>query len=237
MKTDAAVQAAAGRSPRATVWDLPLRITHWAFVAAFGFSWWTAENDKLEWHTWSGYALLGFLIFRIYWGLAGSTTARFSHFLRGPKAVWQYSQGLFRRGGTPFVGHNPLGGWSTLLILAFLLSQVLLGLFSEDVDGLASGPLSYKVSYDTGRWAAETHEALFDGLLIVIGLHVAAILFYLLYKRNNLIAPMVTGKLATDKKEEAGTEPLYIAPLWRAVPGIILAGVVIGWIVKNGVVF
>ncbi|MCW8194243.1 Ni/Fe-hydrogenase 1 b-type cytochrome subunit [Proteobacteria bacterium 005FR1] len=226
--TDAATDSLSGQRQR--VWDLPVRITHWLIVVFISLSWWTAEFDRMQWHAWSGYALLTLVLFRVYWGFVGSSTARFRHFLRGPGAVLRYSQGLFSRPGEPVVGHNPLGGWSSLLLLILILGQVLLGLFSEDVDGLASGPLSYMVSYDAGRWAAETHEEFFDVLLLFIGLHIAAVAFYLVYKRNNLVAAMFTGRAARDTDTE---ESLYFAPLWRAAIGFVLAGAFVWWLVTQ----
>lgn len=208
------------------VWDLPVRATHWLLVILFGFSWWTAEYDNLEWHTWSGYGLLTLILFRVYWGFVGSSTARFGHFLRGPKAVWAYTRQLFSPTGKAVAGHNPLGGWSAIALLALLLSQVLLGLFSEGVDGLAYGPLSYKVSFDTGRWAAETHEALFNVVLAFIGLHISAVFFYWFYKKNNLITAMFTGRQRVE-----GNDSVYIAPWWRAIIGLVLAGGFVWWLV------
>lgn len=206
------------REGRQQVWDLPVRLTHWLIVALVAFSWWTAEINNLQWHSWSGYALLVLIIFRIYWGFVGSSTARFSSFIKGPVTVARYAARLFSRSGAPTVGHNPLGGWSALLLWSLLLGQIVLGLFSEDVDGLASGPLSYLVSYDTARWAADTHELLFDVLVVFIGLHIAAVLFYLLYKKHNLITPMITGR-----GEIQNGEAPRIAPLWRALIGLLLA--------------
>lgn len=203
---------------RHQVWDLPIRLTHWLMAALVAFSWWTAEINNLQWHSWSGYALLVLLIFRIYWGLVGSSTARFSRFIKGPGTVIRYAAQLFSRSSPRSIGHNPLGAWSALLLWGLLLSQILLGLFSEDVDGLASGPLSYMVSFDTGRWAADTHALLFDVLVVFIGLHIAAVLFYDLYKKHNLIASMITGR-----SDVQDSEAPPMAPLWRALIGLLLA--------------
>ena len=74
---------------RVRVWDLPTRVTHWTFVVVFGVLWWTAETGRMEWHRWAGYTLLALLLFRVYWGFLGSSTARFSRFIRGPRAVGQ----------------------------------------------------------------------------------------------------------------------------------------------------
>lgn len=207
---------------RQQVWDLPVRLTHWLIAGLVLFSWWTAEINNLQWHSWSGYALLVLIIFRIYWGIVGSTTARFSHFIKGPRAVLTYAGQLFSRSASAGVGHNPLGALSAIALWAVLLTQILLGLFSEDVDGLASGPLSYLVDYDTARWAGETHDQMFNVLLCFIGLHIAAIFFYLLYKKQNLITPMITGRSLV-----ANSEAPRIAPLWRALVGLLLASALV----------
>lgn len=209
---------AVSRESRQQMWDLPVRLTHWLIAALVLLSWWTAEINNLQWHSWSGYTLLVLVIFRIYWGFVGSSTARFSRFIKGPGTVVRYAAQLFSRSSPRSIGHNPLGAWSALLLWSLLLSQIALGLFSEDVDGLASGPLSYMVSFDTGRWAADTHALLFDVLVVFIGLHLAAVLFYQFYKKQNLIAPMITGRSRIHSSDAP-----RIAPLWRAVVGLLLA--------------
>lgn len=200
------------------LWDIPTRVSHWLIVGFVGFSWWSAEYDRLDLHTWSGYGLLGVLIFRIIWGFVGSQTARFSQFLTGPSPVIQYAKTLFERTPKPHRGHNPMGAWSVVLLLTFLIAQVMLGMFAEDVDGLASGPLSYYVSYDTARWAAEMHEEIFNVLLALIAVHIVFIGFYLLYKKDNLIGPMITGQ-----KANVDTSELKLAPLWLAFIVLIIA--------------
>ncbi|GAB1265003.1 cytochrome b/b6 domain-containing protein [Aurantivibrio infirmus] len=214
------------------VWDLPVRITHWLFVVFIGVSWWTAEYDKLEWHTWSGYALLTLLLFRIFWwGFFGSTTARFTQFIRGPKNLFSYATTLFKKTPSNSIGHNPLGGLSVVVLLGLMLAQILLGLFSEDVDGLASGPLSYLVSYDLGRWAAKTHEDLFDYLLIFIGLHIAAVFFYLIFKNENLIKPMIDGNKEIPQ-ERLDDLKIELKPFWLAFIGILISSVFVWWLVS-----
>lgn len=219
---------------RIRIWDAPIRLVHWAMVVLIAISWWTAENGELEYHRYSGYTLLGLLVFRLYWGFAGSSTARFANFVRGPRAILAYLKQMPSRVAdrshiaTP--GHNPLGALSVIALLALLLTQVGLGLFAVDVDGIESGPLSHLVSFDTGRDCAELHEALFDVLLVFIALHVAAVLFYLLYKRDNLIAAMIHGH----RSHSAGDSPrLSFASLPRLLIGIALAGLVV-WLVAGG---
>src|SRR5690349_24353754 len=107
-------------SERVRVWDLPTRLVHWLLVLLVPFSWWTAESGRLEWHRWSGYGLLGLVLFRVYWGFFGSSTARFSRFVRGPRAIVAYLRGRLPAS----VGHNPLGALSVLALLGLLIAQI-----------------------------------------------------------------------------------------------------------------
>ncbi|MFT4046818.1 MAG: cytochrome b/b6 domain-containing protein [Solimonas sp.] len=176
------------------LWDLPTRLTHGLLVALFAFSWWSGKNGELAWHRWSGYAVLVLLLFRIAWGFVGSSTARFASFVRGPRAVGAYARRLFARPAAPSPGHNPMGGWSVLALLALLLLQVGSGLFAVDTDGIESGPLARHVSFSAGRSFARIHALSFDALLALVGLHVAAVLFYLVWHRDNLITAMIGGR-------------------------------------------
>ena len=218
----------AAPSVRARLWDGPTRIVHWALVALIGFSWWCAETHRMDWHRLSGYAVLGLLAFRVIWGFVGSGTSRFSSFVRGPKATLAYARNLASRAYTAAPGHNPLGAWSVLAILAVLTAQVGAGLFAVDVDGLESGPLSDRVSFDTGRRFAEWHELSFTALQLLVLLHLAAIVFYAVYKRADLVGPMVTGR----RRFEVDPQ-LRFAPLWRAaLVGLVAAA--IAWFVAKG---
>ena len=185
---------------RIAVWDRPVRIVHWLLVLLIPFSWWTAEEEMLEWHQRSGMALLGLVVFRVVWGLIGSSTARFASFVRGPGTILGYLRG---RVASP-IGHNPLGALSVLALLGALGLQIGLGLFAADDDWLWPGPLSGFVSEDLAEDVADWHETAFYLLLAVIALHVSAIAFYLLVKRRNLVGPMVTGVA----EAPAGTEPM-----------------------------
>lgn len=206
------------------MWDLPTRLFHWLLVALTAFSWWSGKNDRLEWHLWSGYAVLSLLLFRILWGLVGSSTARFAGFVRGPRAVIAYLRGNWRG-----IGHNPLGALSVVALLVLLIGQVGLGLFSTDEDGLAEGPLAYLISYDAGEEAADLHEDLFDVLLIFVGLHVAAVLFYALFKRQNLVGPMITGRAALDPE----AEPMRPGKWWVALLCLVAAIAITRWTIAG----
>lgn len=207
----------------ARIWDLPTRLFHWAIVILVPALWWTHEIERLDLHIVLGEIMLGLVLFRLIWGLIGSSTARFASFLRGPREILRYVRG---RAAAAF-GHNPIGGWSALVMLLLLATQIGIGLFVSDEDGLNTGPLSHLVDYDGARTLAERHETLFYILLGFIAVHVAAILFYLLVKRDNLITPMVTGYRAAPGSSEA----MIGAPLWRFLVAAALAASLTGAIV------
>jgi len=207
---------------RIRIWDLPTRLFHWAIVLLIPALWWTHEIDRLDLHLILGEIMLGLILFRIFWGLIGSSTARFLSFVKGPAGIYRYLKGE----GAAAPGHNPLGGWSVMVMLILIATDVGLGLFVSDEDGLNEGPLAHLISYDSARILADRHETIFYILLGFIALHIGAILFYLLVKRDNLVAPMVSGSRPGDG---AGMRP---APLWRFLAAAGLAIVLTLWIAQ-----
>ncbi len=208
------------------VWDLPVRLFHWTLVALIGLSWWSAENDRIEWHIWSGLAVMSLLIFRLLWGFFGSSTARFGSFVRGPRAVLGYVRdpGSWRQ-----LGHTPLGALSVLALLVLLTVQVALGLLLSDEDGIVSAPLNRFVSFETAERAHELHELLFNVLLGLIALHVAAILFYRLALGKRLTGAMISGRA----RVEGEVEPMRPAKWWVALL-CLLAGIgITRWIIAG----
>lgn len=212
------------------VWDLPVRLFHWTLVALLLVSWWTGEEggNAMIYHLWSGYGILTLVIFRLLWGLAGSPYARFRQFLRGPRALADYALGLLQRKPSVWVGHNPLGGWVIMIMLLALLVQAMTGLFAND-DIFIEGPLYPWVSKRASDALTSLHKANFNLLLALAALHVAAALFYLLVKRENLITPMITGRKWLPA-ETAG-QPSGFASPWLAVLLVTLAGSGVYWLV------
>lgn len=211
---------------RVRIWDAPTRLFHWSLVALIAFSWWSAEEEHLDWHVWSGLAVVTLLIFRLLWGLVGSSTARFAHFVQGPRKVLDYLRDM--TAWRP-VGHSPLGALSVLAMLGAIAVQVGLGLFAVDKDGLYEGPLAYLVSIDASEEIADLHEDWFDILLVLIGLHLAAILFYRLVLGKKLIVPMITG--IGDAKP--GVEPLRPGRWWVALLCLAIAIGITRWIIAG----
>jgi cytochrome b len=225
------VTATAARKQR--VWDGPTRAMHWLLVISLGICWWTGIHNQLEYHLYSGYAVLWIALMRLYWGFFGSSTARFTHFVRGPAGIVNYARTLHIRDTVQSFGHNPVGAISVLLMLAAVLIVAGLGLFAVDVDGLYSGPLSSYVSFKGGRHLAHLHYRWFEYLLAIIGLHLAAIAFYYIYKRQNLVAPMILGSRTV---AEVAQEELEHAPLWRFVAGAVIVSAIV-WAVSIGFYF
>ena len=176
------------------VWDAPLRLFHWLLALLVVFSYVTAKagGEWMQWHMRSGYSILSLVLFRIAWGFAGGTTARFASFVRGPGAAIGYLRGM--RGRKPVtIGHNPLGGWMVLVMIAALLVQAVSGLFVDD-EILTQGPLAAKASGDVVSRMGWIHDRNEWVLVALVGLHVAAIAFYAFILRANLVAPMVHGR-------------------------------------------
>ena len=212
------------RTSSVRVWDFPTRVMHWSLAAGIAICWWTGAHNELQYHLYSGYAVLWIALMRVYWGLVGSSTARFVNFLRSPRVVVKYARTLHQRSSDYIHGHNPLGAISVVVMLGLVLGVVSLGLFAVDVDGLYSGPLSVFVDFHTGRHLAHLHYRVFRYLLLAIGLHILAVVFYYAYKRHNLVLPMISGRRVVDSGK---SEELRVAPLWRLAFGaVVVAGIV-----------
>lgn len=205
------------------VWDLPTRTFHWLLVLLIALSWWSAENGRLDAHLWSGLGILALLVFRLLWGLFGSSTARFSSFVRGPASILAYVRDM---SGWRGIGHNPLGALSIVALLLLIAVQVGLGLFNTDSDGLTGGPLSHLIGFEASERVYEFHDDLFDVLLVFIGLHVAAIVFFRLVLGKRLTGPMLTGAAEL----EPGVEPMRPARWWVAALCLAVAVAITGWI-------
>jgi cytochrome b len=214
--SDAVPRSPSQGPARVQVWDVPTRLTHWLFVLLVALSWWTARTSRMEWHRWSGYTLLGLVIFRLYWGLAGSSTARFGEFVRGPRAIAAYLKG----GWTLAPGHSPLGALSVVALLALLAVQVSLGLVAVDVDGIESGPLSTYLSFEAGRAAAHWHETVFNVLSGFIALHVVAVMYYVFFRKQPLVGAMLHGRRTFPDPQPSS---MRSASVLRLLLGVVLA--------------
>jgi cytochrome b len=196
------------------VWDLPVRVTHWALVVAVAGCWAThyAGIEWFPWHRRCGYAVLVLVGFRILWGLVGTRHARFANFLRGPRAILAYLRG---RAEAP-VGHNPLGALSVLALLALLLLQASTGLFAND-EIMNMGPFYGWIAPLLSNRITTLHRASSDWLLLLIGMHVLAVAWYACARNEPLVRAMVTGRKPAAVVPEAESIGASRTPLAIAI--------------------
>lgn len=184
-----------GEARRIAVWDLPTRLFHWALVLLVAIGLLTGNIggvQGMEVHMLAGYGVLALVGFRLVWGVVGSRHSRFSDFAAGPKRVIAYARELLSGAHRPTIGHNPLGGWSVMALLTSLLVQAGTGLCAND-DILTEGPLAARVGKTMSNVLTEVHEVNANLLYGLIGVHLAAILYYAVVQRENLVRPMITG--------------------------------------------
>jgi cytochrome b len=221
------------------VWDLPVRLFHWTLVVLIATSYFSgrAGGDWMKLHFWSGYGIFALLLFRIAWGFVGSTTARFANFVKGPVACVVYLKNLVVGRRTYEVGHNPAGGLMVVVLIFAVLAQVLAGLFAADTDlGTVNGPLANLIADKWVDRLTSFHKFWVNVLLVLIGLHVLAALTYLVWKRQNLIGAMITGRKPIDHVAEPGkpAPALSFASGRLAFSLVLVAAAIVYFIVRLG---
>lgn len=186
---------------KVVVWDAPVHVIHWLMVFSFAGAYLTAESERWRLlHVTLGYTMAGVVAFRIVWGLVGTRTARFSNFVRGPRAVLRYRQALLSRRPEHHIGPNPAGAVAIVAMLALTLAIV------------ASG---WALFNDTGgEWLEELHEFAVNSMLAVIGGHIAGVLFASWRGHENLVGAMITGR-------KLGRPEDGIRSAWRSVAGLM----------------
>jgi cytochrome b len=209
------------------VWDLPVRVAHWALLLAVAGCWAThyAGIEWFDWHRRFGYAVLVLTAFRVAWGVVGTRHARFARFVRGPRALLAY----LRSGGRATVGHNPLGALSVLALLALLLLQGATGLFAND-EIMSMGPFYGWIAPELSNRITTLHRASSDWLLALIGLHVVAVAFYVIVRRQPLVRAMITGRKPA--AEVPAAEAITRSRVLVAVAIVAALAVALGLVVR-----
>jgi len=208
------------RTREVKVWDLVVRVGHWSLVLLFAIAYLTGEIEAETLHAWAGYAILGIVLFRILWGFVGTKHARFADFVFGRQKTIAYARSLLTARPQHYLGHNPLGGWMVVALLAALLLVSWSGLELYAVDG--KGPLALERTTllapalandkeedereDGGDslWE-EVHELLAHLSLLLVALHIGGVLVSSLVHRENLVRAMITGRkrIAAQSKGDA----------------------------------
>ena len=163
------------------VWDLPVRVFHWALVACFAGAYLLGDTERWRHvHVMLGYTALGLIAFRLLWGFVGTRHARFRAFAYGPRAAVRYLRDEVAGRATRHLGHNPAGSWAVYGLLAL---------------GLATGITGY-LGYNEigGETFEEVHEVLANAWLALVVLHVLGVVFSSVAHRESLVRAMVTGR-------------------------------------------
>ena len=230
----------AGRTVRA--WDLPTRLFHWALVAMILSSWLSYEysnalgDSTMKWHRYNGYAVLILIVWRLLWGVFGSSTSRFATFVAWPWRAASYGIDLVRGRDRHFLGHNPLGTYMVLVLLAAVTLQTMLGMFATEHNYLTWGPLAPMIADDLTQKITKWHKQFFwYGLIGLIIVHIVANVLYGLVKRDPLVKAMVTGRKPAADYEDTPEAAIVTAPLIRALVCLAVAtAIVLGSIVAAG---
>lgn len=201
---------------RIQVWDWPVRIFHWLLVVLVGAAIGTAlvGGNAMDLHGRLGIAVCGLLGFRIVWGVIGTRTARFTHFVRGPAALRDYLQGRWQG-----IGHNPLGALSVLMLLGLFGFQAVSGLFSND-DIAFSGPLRTLVDKASSDYITGIHHDMLWWMAALLALHIGAVLYYRMLKKEDLLGPMVRGWKYSEQPGEENTAINGLALLVAIAAGL-----------------
>ena len=204
------------------VWDLPTRIFHWSMIFLLASLWWTVDVGEMDWHQVLAYSLMILIIFRLIWGVIGSDTSRFSHFIKHPKTVLNYMKQTKHRGVTSSVGHNPLGGYMVIVLMLLVSMQLISGLFATD-EVFTEGPLYSFVSSETSSLMTWLHRKVFYVMLGFASIHLLAVIYHGI-KGDKLIGPMITGykQVSGKGKLELTFKPALMALLVLvAVAGLV----------------
>jgi cytochrome b len=214
------------------VWDLPVRVFHWTLVLSVIMAYAThlLGVTYFKYHVWSGYTVLVLVSFRLLWGLVGTRHARFWNFVRGPITTLRYSRDWVRGREPHFAGHNPLGAIMVVVLLLTLLAQAALGLFGND-EIFNVGPLYGYISNELSVELTSWHRQLFYWIAGAIGLHVLAVLAHRIFKREQLVRAMVTGRKPKHKLAEF--DGIHSSRLGLALTLVIALSALLVWIVSG----
>lgn len=209
MNTPSASRADAPPGRATLVWDAPVRVFHWLLAASFLVAWLSSESERWQLvHVTAGYTMAGLVAFRMVWGLVGTRHARFSGFVRGPRAVLRYLRSLLSRAPEHHAGHNPAGGLAILALLGLALATTGAGWATYHELG--------------GGWLEDAHKLFANTMMLVVAVHVAAVLLSSLLHRENLVAAMVDGRRPVPPQEG-------IRRAWRGLAALLLVAVLSFW--------
>ena len=181
---------------RTLIWDGVTRLWHWSLVTSVVAGWLLGEFrdfDTIQWHFYFGYATAGLLVWRLIWGIAGPAPVRFNTLLASLRGIHGDLSRISLRTPSGIPGHNPIGVISIFTMLILLTVQAISGLFVEDDTLFTAGPLAYGISSELRSTLKSVHHLNAKLLLLFVALHLGAMIFYRLWKKEDLVTPMITG--------------------------------------------
>jgi len=137
------------------VWDPIVRIVHWALALAVVLGWATTAALLSGWHEAVGDGAFALVAVRVVWGVLGPRFARFAQFVRSPRATWAYAGDVVRGRARRHLGHNPLGAWMVLSLLACIAGLAATGWLYGTDEFWAIG----QSSESTSRWPGRSSSS------------------------------------------------------------------------------
>ncbi len=177
------------------IWDLPLRLFHWAMVLVVcvaAITGYFFEEMLLEVHVYAGYLLACLISFRLVWGIVGSHYSRFHTYPLKRSHVKSHLKQLSKGRSQTYSGHNPVGAWMIVILLSCLTLLVLTGLTSWGGQD-NQGPFAGLVTYQLGDMSEEVHEVFANILITAIAIHIAGVCVETFIFKHPLIRAMITG--------------------------------------------
>ncbi|MFK8083176.1 MAG: cytochrome b/b6 domain-containing protein [Granulosicoccus sp.] len=218
------------RNDLIAIWDVWVRLFHWALVASVAVLLYSGLTGDLffDWHKDVGEFVLLLIVFRILWGVVGSSNARLRRLFRSPLEGVEHIRQFARRDVPLEREHNAAGAWAVLAMILMLGTQAVTGLFIADEDEFVEGALYGEVSSSLSDLMYRIHHINAELIQIVLILHIGMVLLYWIYARRNLVLPMITGKIRWTSDAEPPS--IVIRPWWVGVPLLLLCGAVVGWV-------
>lgn len=215
------------------IWDVWVRLFHWSLVATVGFLLVSGTTGAgfFDWHRLAGEIALGLILFRLAWGVVGSSNARLTSLISSPGAALSHLGGLFRRQPHPERGHNAAGGWAVLAMLLLILVQATTGLYISDDEGWVQGALHGWVSTDLSDSLYNLHHQVANLIKLLVIVHVLMIAVYYFVGRQNLLKPMITGFMQWQSEISAPEVRFgrFVVGLVLAIAALVIVALIGGW--------
>lgn len=215
------------------IWDIWVRVFHWLLALAICFLLFSGETgfQFIEWHRYVGEFVVALLVFRLLWSFVGSSNASLFGLMAKPMRAVSHLVDLARGKVHQDRGHNAAGGWAVLVMLLLIGFQAVSGLFIADEDELIEGAFYGALDSGLSERLLHLHHTNAKVIMAVVGLHVLMVFVYLIRAGQNLIAPMITGRM-----HWRDSEALPVVKFGPPVVGLVLlaacvglAGFVLGW--------